>query len=87
MCTTYKVFPLNTITKSFTSKLLSQGITELNNLSKKSENVLGVIKGALSDLRQFVTTESPSKMMKNAFYFTSKAHFVLKIFKGTLMQV
>ena len=26
-------------------------------------------------------TESPLKMMKNAFYFTLKALFVLKIFK------
>ena len=39
------------------------------------------IKGALSGLRQFLATESPLKMMKNAFYFTSKALFVLKIFK------
>ena len=38
-------------------------------------------KGALSGLRQFLATESPLKMMKNAFYFTSKALFVLKIFK------
>ena len=27
------------------------------------------------------TTENPLKMMKNAFYFTLKALFVLKIFK------
>ena len=40
-----------------------------------------VIKGALSGLKQFLATESPLKMMKNAFYFTSKALFVLKIFK------
>ena len=39
------------------------------------------LKGALSGLRQFLTTENPLKMMKNAFYFTSKALFVLKIFK------
>ena len=38
-------------------------------------------KGALSSLRQFLATENPLKMMKNAFYFTSKALFVLKIFK------
>ena len=38
------------------------------------------IKGALSGLRQFLATESPLKMMKNAFYFTLKAFFVLKIF-------
>ena len=36
--------------------------------------------GALSGLRQFLATESPLKIMKNAFYFTSKALFVLKIF-------
>ena len=28
-----------------------------------------------------MAAESPLKMMKNAFYFTSKAVFVLKIFK------
>ena len=39
------------------------------------------IKGALSGLRQFLAAESPLKMTKNAFYFTSKARFVLKIFK------
>ena len=32
-------------------------------------------------LRQFLANESPLKMIKNAFYFTSKALFVLKIFK------
>ena len=40
-----------------------------------------IVKGALSSLRQFLTAESPLKMMKNAFYITSKALFVLKIFK------
>ena len=39
------------------------------------------VKGALSSLRQFLAIGSPLKMMKNAFYFTSKALFVLKIFK------
>ena len=38
-------------------------------------------KGALSGLRQFLATESPLKMIKNAFYFTSKAFSILKIFK------
>ena len=38
-------------------------------------------KGALSGLKQFLATESPLKMMKNAFNFTSKALSVLKIFK------
>ena len=39
------------------------------------------IKSALSDLRQFLAAESPLRMIKNAFCFTSKALFVLKIFK------
>ena len=38
-------------------------------------------KGALSGLRQFLATEIPLKMMKNAFYLTLEALFVLKIFK------
>ena len=42
---------------------------------------LPVLKGALSGLRQFFATESPLKTMKNAFYFTSKALFVLKIYR------
>ena len=36
---------------------------------------------ALYGLRQFLITENPLKMMKNAFYFTLKALFILKIFK------
>ena len=39
------------------------------------------LKGALSCLRRFVVTESPLKIVENAFYFTSKSLFVLKIFK------
>ena len=38
------------------------------------------IKGALSGLEQFLTIKSPSKMMKNVFYFILKVLFVLKIF-------
>ena len=49
-----------------------------NHLSHKRYTDL---KGTLSDLRQILATESPLKVMKNAFYFTSKALFVLKIFK------
>ena len=37
--------------------------------------------GALSGLGQFLATKSFLKMMKKGFYFTSKALFVLKIFK------
>ena len=39
------------------------------------------VKGALLGLRQFLATESSLKLMKNAFYYTSKALFVLKISK------
>ena len=40
-----------------------------------------IVKGALSGLGQFLAFASPLKMMKNDFYFTLKARFVLKIFK------
>ena len=39
----------------------------------------GILKGALSSLKQFSVTESSLKMIKNAFYFISKAYLVLKI--------
>ena len=35
----------------------------------------------LSSLRQFLAIESPLKMMRNAFYFTLKAVFILEIFQ------
>ena len=39
------------------------------------------VKDALSGLRRSLAPESPLEMIKNTFYFTSKALFVLKIFK------
>ena len=56
-------------------------------LSKNNKNTLknagfkGNFKGALSGQKQFLATEIPLKMIKNAFYFISKTLFVLKIFK------
>ena len=44
------------------------------------------IKGALLGLRQFLLTESPLKMMENAFYFIVKALFVLKVRKIRLIS-
>ena len=38
-------------------------------------------KGAFSGLRQFLATENPLKVIKNAFYITLKAFFIFKIFK------
>ena len=44
-------------------------------------DITHIFKGALSGLRQFLAAKSLLKMMKNAFYFTSKALFVFQIFK------
>ena len=52
----------------------------INGTKSRKTSHISIFKGALSSLKQFFTTESPLKMMKNAFYFTSKALFVLKIF-------
>ena len=38
-------------------------------------------KCTFSCLRKFLATESPLEMIKNAFYFISKALFVLNMFK------
>ena len=39
------------------------------------------LKCLLLGMKQFLATESPFKIMKNALYFTLKALFVLEIFK------
>ena len=44
-------------------------------------NIVFSLKSAFSNPRQFLVFESPLKVMKNTFYFTSKAIFVDKIFK------
>ena len=43
-------------------------------------NIEFFFKGALQGLRQFLAHESSLKKMKNAFYLTLKAFFVLKIY-------
>ena len=55
--------------------------TELTAAQMDSSFENTVHQGTLSCLRQFLATESLLKVMKNAFYFTIKALFVLKIFK------
>ena len=55
------------------SNVLEAKIFDHHNLA------LTALKGALSGLRQFLATESPLKMIKNDFHFTSKALF--KIFR------
>ena len=44
------------------------------------QTTVKLFKSTLSGLRQFMAIESSLKMMKNVFYFTSKALFFLKIF-------
>ena len=46
-----------------------------------SYNQQQFIKGGLEGQRQFLATESALKVMKNVFYFTLKALFVIKIFE------
>ena len=48
---------------------------EKSNLEHKLHFQNNNFKCALPGLRQFFATESPLKMMKNTFYFTSKALF------------
>ena len=50
------------------------------NFKRLQEVEFQSIKDALSSLIQFLETESPLKMMKNAFYVTLKAVLVLMIF-------
>ena len=57
-------------------------LAQANLVTKKDfDNKLMRLKDVLSGLRQLLATESPLKMMKNVFCFTSRALFVLKIFK------
>ena len=44
-------------------------------VNRKTKYVLNKLKVGPSGLRQFLAAESPLKMMKNSFYFTSKALF------------
>ena len=47
---------------------------------KKKRNA-PIIKSTVTGLRPFLATKSPLKMMKNVFYFTSKALFILNMFE------
>ena len=64
------------------SKMFEKHLWKSDVLSKDAGRwPASLLTGALSGLIQVLATESPLKMMKNAFYFTLKALFVLKIFK------
>ena len=56
---------------------LKEPLSELRLVLKAKGNLFD-IKGALSNLRQFLATESSLKVVKNAFYFTFKVIFVLR---------
>ena len=56
-------------------------LISFDSLISTLEGLEDLVNGALSALRQLLERESLLKMMKNAFYYTSKALFVLKIFK------
>ena len=47
-------------------------------ISIESNNFFSILKGQLLDLRQFLTVESPIKMIKNGFHFMLKALFFLR---------
>ena len=72
------------IARAFNRSVATRAVTL--DISKAFDRVwhaglLHRLKGAVSGLIQFLAAESPLEMMKNAFYFTSKALFVLKISK------
>ena len=50
-------------------------------VSKRTPKKPTQIKGPLLVLRQFLTTESPLKMVKNAFHFMLIAFFIFEIYK------
>ena len=54
----------------FSEQSLSEGEFLNNYLINVATCLFAYVKGALWSLRQFLITESPSKMMKNAYYFT-----------------
>ena len=56
--------------------------THLREISFSLTFDLLLMKMEFSDLIQFLATESPLKMMENAFNFTLNALDVLKIFKS-----
>ena len=75
-------FTVNSQLGRETGKTFFLSWTEIKKMNAIANNVqVKEFKGTLSGLRQFLATESPLKMMKNAFYFTPKALFILKIFK------
>ena len=60
--------------------LLNKQLSGKRHFYQLVEITINLIKGPLSGLRQFLTTESLLKMMENTYYFMLRALFILKIF-------
>ena len=71
---------LKDLLKIFVQKIRNLNVYFKSLISSRFKSDLN-LKDALSCLRQFLASESSLKMTNNAFYFTLKALFVLKIFK------
>ena len=56
-------------------------VTDIGKLWKRQDHLKRNGFTKVISIHQIFATESPLKMMKNAFYFTLKAIFVFKIFK------
>ena len=52
----------------------------VNSIELITEHV-PLLKGVLSDLREFLAIKSLLRMIENAFYFTLKYFFVLQMFE------
>ena len=50
-------------------------------LGRNNKFLKNLVKGTFRGLRQFLGTESPLKIMKNAFHFSKKGFLILEIFK------
>ena len=73
-------FPLSALFHMKTRVCLKYFVLDCSKVCVSGKIII-LFKAALSGLKQFLAAESPLKMMKNDFCFTSKALLVLKIFK------
>ena len=68
-------------TKNGLNPVIIEDVFKFKNLTYNFRNAEALNRSNVSSVKYGTETESPLKMMKNAFYFTSKAIFVLNIFK------
>ena len=78
----FRTFSLGSCFHNHPDSVLLQKYQPLSNQGFKHNSALMPSLKAHSQVWEtFLATENPLKMMKNVFYFTSKALFVLKVFK------